>query len=129
RLRVAEFDLCAGRAGRAEGETAELQPPRGRLRAPLDEIEGESLGLVVAAFLLQYLESVDDRAGGADQIVANARAQEGGEIERIKRDGYGHGGRLRWRIGGAVSGGGDARAWHGCPGGIHRSPPTRQNLK
>jgi hypothetical protein len=29
--------------------------------------------------------------------VANARAQECGEIERIKGDGYGHGGRLRWK--------------------------------
>jgi hypothetical protein len=40
-----------------------------------------------AVFALQHLEPVDDGAGGADQIVANARAQEGGKIERIERDG------------------------------------------
>src|SRR5919201_2494543 len=117
RLRVAEFDLGGKRASRAEGKTAELQPRRGRLRAPLDEVKGESLGLRVAAFLLQHLEPVDDRPGGADQVMANARAQEGREIERIKCDGYGHGGRLRWRIGGAVSGGGGGEAGSAAPGG------------
>src|SRR5262249_28225900 len=121
RLRVTEFDLGGKRARRAEGKTAELQPRRGRLRAPLDEVEGESLGLRVAAFLLQHLEPVDDRPGGADQVMANARAQEGREIERIKCDGYGHGGRLRWRIGGAVSGGVTQAHGIAAPVLIHRS--------
>src|SRR5215470_2896431 len=57
----------------ALGEAAELQARRRRPRAPLDEIEREGLGLLVAVFLLQHFESVDDRAGRADQIVANAR--------------------------------------------------------
>src|SRR4051794_11732664 len=94
-LRVAEVDLGAGRARRAEGEAAELQARRGRPRAPLDEVERKGLGLFVAVFLLQHFEPVDDGAGGADQIVADAGAQERGKVESVESDGYGHGGRLR----------------------------------
>src|SRR5262249_11746463 len=88
--RVAEIDLRAGRAGGAEGEAAELQARRRRPRTPLDEVEREGPGLLVAVFLLQHFDSVDDLAGRADQIVANARTEECGEYESIKVDVYGH---------------------------------------
>src|SRR5262249_56637925 len=94
-LGVADIDVAAGRAGRAKGEAAELQSRRSRFRAPFDEIERKSLSLLITIFFFQHLEPVDDRPRGADQIVANARAQERGEIERIKGNGYGHRGRLR----------------------------------
>ena len=48
--------------------------------ALLDEVERECLGLLVLV-LLEHLEAVDDRADRADQVVADARAQERREIE------------------------------------------------
>src|SRR5262249_22893871 len=73
------------------------------------------------------LEPVDDRAGGADQIVANARAQKRGEIERIKGYGYGHRGRLRWK-GRRSECWTRLRTWRRSAGVIHRSRATCQDL-
>src|SRR5207244_3164532 len=78
-----DIEFAAGRTGRAKGEATELQARRRRFRAPFDEIERKSFGLLITVFFFQHLESVDDRTGGTDQIVANARTQERGEIERI----------------------------------------------
>ena len=81
-LRVAEVDLRAGRAGRAECEAAELQPRRRGLGALADQIEREfaifRLGIVV-----EHLKPVDDGADRADEIVANPRAQQRREFEGI----------------------------------------------
>ena len=88
-LGVAEVDLGAGGAGRAEGDAAELQLGGGGAGALLDQIEGESLGLLVL-FFRQHFQPVDDGADRADQVMANARAQQGGKIERFDgRSGHG----------------------------------------
>ncbi len=86
---VAEVDLGAGRAGRAEGDAAELQLGGAGAGALLDKFESEGLGLLVLC-LVQHLQPVDDGADRADQVVAYARAQQGGKIERFDgRSGHG----------------------------------------
>ena len=89
-LGIAEIDLGARRPGRAERNAAELQFRRGRARALLDQIEREFLGRLVLLFL-EHLEPVHDGADRADEVVAHARAQQGGEIERFD-------GRFRHRL-------------------------------
>src|SRR5262249_40560925 len=72
-LGVARVDLRDGRAGGAEGDAAELQA-RGRgTSALLDQVERAGLGLLILRFL-QDLETVDDRAGRTDQVMAHTRA-------------------------------------------------------
>ena len=83
-FRVTGVDQGAGRTGGAEGEAAELQAGRGAARAFLDEVEREAAHVLVL-LVLQNFEAVDDRADGADHVMADARAQKGGEIERIER--------------------------------------------
>ena len=84
--------ICgAGGAGRAERETAELQPRRCRRGALLDQLEGEGLGLLVLV-VLHHLEPVDDRADRADQVMADPRAQQRREIEGFEDNGAGHAG-------------------------------------
>src|ERR1051326_1517757 len=80
---VAEIDRGSDRAGGAEREPAELQARRGLLRALLDQVERESLGLLIAV-VFQHFEPVDEGADRADQVVANSRAQQGGEIEHFE---------------------------------------------
>src|SRR6185312_2513724 len=69
-------------------DAAELQLGRRRAGALLDELERELLGLLVL-LLIQHFETVDDRADRADQVVANTRAQQRGEIESFDRAGHG----------------------------------------
>ena len=69
------------RAGRAEGEPAELQPRRGGRGALPDQVHGD-LAHVRVVFAVEHFEAVDDRADRADDVVAHARAQKRGEIER-----------------------------------------------
>jgi hypothetical protein len=82
--------LRAGRAGGAEGDAAELQLGGSRAGALSDEVERKVLGFGVLA-LLQHFQAVDDRAHRADQVVADARAEKRGKIERLQGDGGGHG--------------------------------------
>jgi hypothetical protein len=89
RLGVPGVDLCASRAGGAEGNPAKLQLGRSGPRAFLDEFKCEILGLLILVFR-QHLEAVDDRADRADQIVADARAKQRGKIKGFKI-GRGHG--------------------------------------
>ena len=74
-LGVAEVDLGAGGAGGAEGDAAELQLGGGGVGALLDQVERKGLGLLVV-FFFQHFQAVDDGADRADQIVADARAQQ-----------------------------------------------------
>ena len=87
---VAGIDLRPGRAGRAKGDSAELQLCRGRPRAFLDQIEREGLGLLVAIVLHDF-DTVHDRADRTDEVVTDPRAQQCGEIERFENDRTGHG--------------------------------------
>src|SRR5581483_7601775 len=109
----------------------ELQARRSRLRAFLDEVEGEGLGLLVALFFLQHFEPVDDGAGWADQIMADARAQERGKIESIEADGCGHaevsGGRA-WIKRKVAFWERDSERWRPRAGVIHRSHSACQDL-
>ena len=86
---IAGVDLGAGRTRRPEREAAELQASRGGAGTLLDEVEGEGLGFLVLGFL-QNLEAIDDRPGRADQVVADPRAQQGGEVEGFEGGGGGH---------------------------------------
>ena len=80
----------AGGGGTAKGETAELQLGRGGFGAFLDQVHGEGAHVRIL-LVFHHFEAVDDRADRADDIMAHARAQEGGKIERFKRE-LGHGG-------------------------------------
>src|SRR5262245_10400902 len=87
-LSIAQIDLGTGRPGCSERDPAELQLRRSCAGAFLDQVECELSRAFVLLFL-EHLKSVNDRANGTDEIVAYARAQQGGEIERF--DGrFGH---------------------------------------
>src|SRR5208282_6518650 len=81
---VARVDRRAERACGAEGETAELEARRGRSRALLDELHGHGSHLLVL-LAVEHFKAVDDRPNRADHVVAYARAQERGEVERSER--------------------------------------------
>ena len=73
-------DRGAGRAGGAEGEAAELQSGGGDARRLLDEVHREAAHVRVLLGL-QHFEAVGDGADRRDHVVADARAEQGGEIE------------------------------------------------
>src|SRR5262249_48359811 len=74
---------------------AELQPRRGGLRALLDQVEREGFRFFIALLLLKHLEPVDDGASGTDEIVADPRAEQCGEIESIEGNSCRHADGLR----------------------------------
>src|SRR5208337_2296413 len=85
-LRVPRVDQGAERAGRPEGEPAELEARRGRNRAFLDEVHGDGAHVRVL-LAVEHFEAVDDRPDRADHIMADPRAEKRGQIERGERDG------------------------------------------
>src|SRR5580698_4569325 len=80
-------------------EPAELQLGRGLFRALLDQIKRKNFGFLVLV-LVHDFEAVDDGADRADQVVADARAQQRGQIEGADGNGTGRCGhaRLRWGL-------------------------------
>ena len=81
-LGVAEIDLCARRARRAERQAAELQPCRGGLGALADQIERE-FAIFGLRIVVEHLKPIDDGAHRTDEIVANPRAQQRREFEGV----------------------------------------------
>ncbi|MGY4443964.1 hypothetical protein ACVW04_006783 [Bradyrhizobium sp. LM2.3] len=81
-LGIAEIDLRAGRAGRPEGEAAELEAGGGGFRALANQVERE-LAVVGLGVVVEHFKPIDDGADRADEIVANPRAQQRSEFERI----------------------------------------------
>ncbi len=81
-LGIAEVDLRAGGAGRAEGEAAELQAGGGGLRTLANQVERE-FAVLGLGIVIEHLEPVDDGADRADEIMADPRAQQRCEFERI----------------------------------------------
>ena len=79
---VAEVDLSAGGAGRAEGETAELEAGGGGLGALANQVERE-LAIFRLGVVVEHFEPIDDGAHRADEIMTDPRAQERREFERI----------------------------------------------
>src|SRR5579863_1536861 len=61
------------------------------MRALLDQIERENLGLLIFV-LLHHLDAVDDGADRTDQVVANPRAQQCRKVESANGYGTGDGG-------------------------------------
>ena len=55
------------------------------MRALLDQIERKGLGFLVLV-LFHHFDAVDDRADRADQVVADARAQQRREVEGADGD-------------------------------------------
>ena len=88
-LGVARVDGGAGRSRRAEGDARELQAGRGRLCALVDQVQREVAHALVL-FLGKDFEAIHDGSDGADHVMADATAQKGSEIERIKLN-HGHG--------------------------------------
>jgi hypothetical protein len=86
---VPAVDLRAGGTRGAECQPAELQLRGRRLRAFLDEFHREGSGLLVLV-LLHHFEAVHDGADRADEVVADPRAEQGGEVERFKHKRAGH---------------------------------------
>ena len=118
---VAEIDLRAGRAGRAERQPAELQLSRSLVCALLDQLEREGLGLLILV-LLHNLDAVDDRTNRADQVMAHARTHQRRKVESADRERTGNGrGRVGRRCGGRGRRGGRRRGRHGRGG--HRQTP------
>src|SRR5580704_16917476 len=77
---------------------AESQLGRGLICALLDQIEGENLGFLVLV-LVHDFEAVDDGADRADQVMADARAQQRRQIEGADGNGTGRCGHARLRCG------------------------------
>ena len=89
-LSIASIDLRAGRARGAECQPAELQLGGSRVRALLDQIHGELGGFLVLV-LRHHFEAVHDRSNRADQVMANPRAQQRGEVEALQFNSARHG--------------------------------------
>ncbi|MGY4345225.1 hypothetical protein ACVWXM_001689 [Bradyrhizobium sp. GM7.3] len=81
-LGIAEIDLRAGRAGRTKSEAAELEASGGGFRALAYQVECE-LAVVGLGIVVEHFEPIDDGADRADEIVADPRAQQRSEFERI----------------------------------------------
>jgi hypothetical protein len=81
---VAGVDRGASRARGAEGEPAELQAGGGGVGAALDEVQRKAAHVLVG-FVLQNLEPVDDGAHRRNHVMADPRAEQGGEVEGIER--------------------------------------------
>src|ERR1700722_19793220 len=89
--------IWAPAARAAECKPAELQFGRGLIRALLDQIESENLGFLVLV-LVHDFEAVDDGADRADQVVADAGAQQRGQIEGADGNGTGRCGHAQLRL-------------------------------
>jgi len=87
---VSQVDGGAGRASRAESDPTELQPGGGGGRALANQFEGENLGLLIG-IVFHDLDTVHHRSDRADQVVADARAQQRRKIEGFEGDGTRHG--------------------------------------
>lgn len=87
-LRVPRIDRSSSRASGAECEPAELEARGGLFGGFFDEVNGKTTHFLAGLFLENF-KAVNDRSNGADDVMADPRTEEGGEIEGIESK-HGH---------------------------------------
>ena len=82
RLRLARVDLVAEAAARAEGQAEEFQLVGARLGALGQQLEA-ALAHLRVLLVGQQLDAVVERSDRRQQVVAQARAKQAGEVDGV----------------------------------------------